>query len=124
MDTMTQTGIEELTDYGELEGLLPPEKIPAPEASRCFVWRDEDGSIGGFCFAQVIPVVEPIWVHPKHRGRFVAPKLFGAAVGALQQGDAKAIYAHSGDPDVIGYLTRLNWKPFGNAFSLDLSGGA
>ena len=107
-------GIEELENYGELVGLL--QDIPDPRYSRCFVWRETDGSIGGYCFLQTIAVIEPVWVHPKHRGRGVSRKLFNQAVLGLGEGESKGFYCHASSPEVEDYLKRLGMKESGKAF--------
>jgi GNAT superfamily N-acetyltransferase len=112
--------IEELEDYGELVGLVDPAFLPLPEASRCFVYRGEDGGIEGYVFVQPIIVIEPIWVAPKHRGRGVAPKLFGEAVGSLRQGEARGFYCRAEREEVESYLRRLGMKYAGKAFLMEL----
>jgi GNAT superfamily N-acetyltransferase len=121
----TQSQIEELDDYAELEGLIDPEMLPTPELSRCFVHRGEDGRIDGYCFIQPICVIEPIWVAPEQRRRGVAPKLFGEAIDALKRdgdGSARAFYCRSVTPEVEDYLRRLGMQEAGKAFVMKLGG--
>ena len=109
--------IEELEDYAELDGLLDDALIPPPELSRCFVHRDDDGHIDGYCFIQTVVVVEPIWVAENKRGTGVGPRLFGEAITALKaQGSAKHYICHALSKDVEGYLKRLGLKEVGTTF--------
>lgn len=116
--------IEELFDYGELEGLIKPEHVPVPELSRCFVSRAADGAIEGYIFIQVLVTVEPIWVDTKHRGNGLALKLFGYAADALlKEGNTRYFITHADTDQVASYLNRLGleelqWK----TFKMDLKG--
>jgi len=112
--------VEELEDYAELTGLVEPRFMPSPDVSRCFVYRGEEGRIEGYCFVQPIVVIEPIWVAEKHRGRGVAPRLFGEAVEALRRdGEARGFYARAERPEIADYLKRVGMKPAGTAFVME-----
>lgn len=110
--------IEELIDYGELAGLMPPENVPHQDASRCFVSREEGGKIDGYIFIQLLVTVEPIWVAEEQRGTGLALKLFGEAADALlKEGNTRYFITHSDTPQVEDYLRRLGleeipWKTF------------
>jgi len=119
--TATQTRIEELTDYAELDGLVDPRYLPLPEASRCFVYRGDDGKVEGYVFVQPIVVIEPIWVAEKHRKHGIAPRLFSEAVRALREGQANGFYCRAERPEVESYLERLGMKPAGKAFVMEMS---
>jgi GNAT superfamily N-acetyltransferase len=117
----TQSQIEELEDYAELDGLIDPKWLPSPDVSRCFVYRGEDGQVEGYCFIQPIVVIEPIWVAEKHRRRGIAPRLFGEAVDALKlEGSARGFYCRAERPEIESYLRRVGMKDAGKAFVLML----
>jgi GNAT superfamily N-acetyltransferase len=117
LGTLTAAHIEELEDYSELSGLIEPRFLPSPDASRCFVYRDDDGRIEGYVFTQIMVVVEPIWVAPKFQKRGVGPRLFGKAVEALKkEGSAQAFYCRAKTAEVEDYLTRLGMKEDGKSF--------
>ena len=120
---MTQSRIEELEDYAELEGLIDPKVLPIPGLSRCFVHRSEDGKIDGYCFTQIMAVVEPIWVAPGMRRRGIAPRLFGEAVDSLKRdGSAQAFYCRAHTPEVESYLRRVGMREDGKSFVMMLRG--
>ena len=119
---MAVAHIEELEDYADLAGLIDPKFLPDQEASRCFVYRGDTGAIEGYCFVQPIVVIEPIWVAEKHRRKGIAPRLFGEAVDALKQGNAKGFYCRAEREEVESYLRRLGLKYAGKAFVMEMEG--
>ena len=82
----------------------------------------EDGRVEGYVFVQPIVVIEPIWVADKHKSRGIAPKLFGEAVTALRQGNARGFYCRAERDEVESYLRRLGMKYAGKAFLMELEG--
>lgn len=123
MTTLTTSRIEELETYEELIGLVPADELPAdPRISRCFVWRDEQGQIGGYCFIQTVVVIEPLWVKPDLRRKGVAPKLYDQAIRALGEGTVGAWISHATSPEVEGYLRRLGMKEIGRTFQGEVGG--
>ena len=127
MDPMVITSrYEELEDYAELDGLLSADEIPIPGLSRCFVHRDDTGTIDGYCFIQTIVVVEPIWVAPSQRGKMIAPRLFNQAVEALAadgNGTARHFVVHAVNPEIENYMRRLGAKDAGRTFVMEVPNG-
>lgn len=123
MSTVTMARIEELEDYAELDGLIDPAYLPLPDVSRCFVYRGEDGTIEGYVFIQPIVVIEPIWVHEKHRRKGIAPRLFGEAVEALAKGEARGFYCRAERPEIADYLKRVGMKHAGEAYVMEMKRG-
>lgn len=122
MPTLLSSKVEELEDYAELAGLIDPALIPDPALSRIFVHRDENGKIDGYCMAQPVVVVEPIWVAERLRRRGVAARLFGETVQMLREAGTPAFYCRAETEEVESYLKRLGMKPAGRAYVMKLGG--
>lgn len=77
--------------FGEYGALLP-----RTELARIFV-AEAEGEIVAFLTLQLVPHMEPLWVHPRKRGKLMLTQLVKIAEGALE---GSGYFAHTSEPRV------------------------
>lgn len=90
--------------------------LPDPRLAQIAVSEDDDGQIVGFLVCQLIPHLEPIWVHPEYRGGSVCiPDLVKTVTENLRPGTGLYAFAPS---QAIGALCEsvgmqpLPWRTY------------
>jgi hypothetical protein len=98
-------------EWPRLETLLNELGMPIPPAATSrIVIAEEDGEIIAWWSAIQVVHLEPIWIHPDHRGGILPGKMWRILRGILETCGVPAAYCFAADETVAGYLHRLGLK--------------
>lgn len=96
---------------------LPAEVVQG--VARCYVAEDEAGEIQAFWFTFVALHVEPLWVAPAYRNRFVVGRLWDGVVKMLRDIGAPIAYATiDDDADHLAAALRLGFERLGTLYGI------
>ena len=75
-------------EWPRLQGVLEAEggRLPDPATAQIVV-HEAQGEIIGFLVVQLVPHLEPIWVHPDYRGKGLVSSLVNAGRSLLGSGE-------------------------------------